>query len=179
MQSRLNKLAFLRAEYENHVSAAENSRLVLDQARKQLGEMKATHAAAKAASLVSVIDIPETGPNPVGLGRSQVVLLGSVGGCFLAVAWIFLTSASFNSPRVVGESHLAAARPSATHSHQNADPYQGTREDWNPANSSTQDSVSSVPEKNAHTVAAVPPIHTQDVGMNLLRSSGNGAMQAN
>ncbi|MCG8447979.1 MAG: Wzz/FepE/Etk N-terminal domain-containing protein [Pirellulales bacterium] len=91
LHGRLGKLAALRAEYANHISAAENSRLVLDQAGKQLGEVRAAQAAAQNVSLVTLIDKPETGPHPVGLGRASVLVMGTFGGLVLGLGWVFLT----------------------------------------------------------------------------------------
>ena len=91
LRQRLSRLAELRADYANHVSTVENSRLVLDQARKRLGEVRATQAAARNVSLVNLIDEPETGPNPVGLGRASVLMLGTLGGLALGLGWFFLT----------------------------------------------------------------------------------------
>lgn len=91
IQNRLSRLAELRAEYANLVSAADNSRQVLDQARKQLGEVSAAQAAAKNVSLVMALDKPETGPNPVSIARSSVVMLGAIGGFALGLGGLFLT----------------------------------------------------------------------------------------
>ena len=91
LRQRLSSLAELRARYANHVSAAENSRLVLNQASQQLGEVRAAQAAAHNVSLVSTIDQPETGPNPAGLGRASVVLMGSLGGLAMGLGWFFFT----------------------------------------------------------------------------------------
>jgi hypothetical protein len=91
VQHRLTHLAGLRADYANRTSAVENSRKVLDQAQKNLGEVTATLVAANSASLVTPIDQPETGPNPAGPGRSVVVLLGTFGGFAIGLGWLFLT----------------------------------------------------------------------------------------
>jgi uncharacterized protein involved in exopolysaccharide biosynthesis len=102
IQTRLGRLAEYRAEYSSRVASVDNSRLVLNQARKQLSEVRAKQAAAQNAHLITPIDSPETGPHPVGLGRTMVVLLGTLGGLVLGLAWLFL-----NLP--TGE--LAAERP--------------------------------------------------------------------
>ncbi|MGI9427424.1 MAG: GumC family protein [Bythopirellula sp.] len=91
VQQRLSNLAGLRADYANRTSAVENSRNVLDQAQKHLGEVRATQVAAHSASLVTPIDKPETGPYPAGPGRSVVVLLGTFGGLAIGLGWLFLT----------------------------------------------------------------------------------------
>ena len=179
LQSRLSNLAVLRAEYENHVSAAENSRLVLDQALKQLGEVQATHAAAKAASLVSTIDSPETGPYPIGLGRSQVVLLGGLGGCFLAVAWIFITSTSFASSRSHSASQETTTRTPTTNPNRNGEHSLETDESWSPVLSPTQKSKPGVAEQLTHAVTSGQPTQAHNEGLNSLGASTNGAIHAN
>ena len=93
VQQRLGRLAGLRAGYANRMAAVENSRQVLDQAQKQLGEVSATEAAAQTASLVTPLDRPETGPYPGGPGRAAVVLFGTFGGFVLGLGWLFLTVA--------------------------------------------------------------------------------------
>jgi polysaccharide biosynthesis transport protein len=90
MQARLNRLAEFRAEYSSRVASAENSHLILNQARKQLSEVRAKQAAAQEAHLITAIDSPETGPYPVGLGRTMVVVLGTFGGLVMGLAWLFL-----------------------------------------------------------------------------------------
>jgi uncharacterized protein involved in exopolysaccharide biosynthesis len=109
MQTRLNHLAELRAEYSSRVASVENSRLVLNQARKQLSEVQAKQAAAQNAHLITAIDAPETGPYPVGLGRTMVVLLGTFGGLVLGLAWLFLNLPTENS--ATGASAKPAERP--------------------------------------------------------------------
>lgn len=88
---RLAGLAERRAEYSNRVAAVDNSRQVLDQARKQLIEARAEQVAASSASLVTVLDQPDGGTHPVGIGRTSVLLVGTVGGLILGLGLTFLT----------------------------------------------------------------------------------------
>jgi uncharacterized protein involved in exopolysaccharide biosynthesis len=90
IQTRLNRLAEFRAEYSSRVASVESSHLVLNQAKKQLSEVQAKQAASQNAHLITVIDTPETGPYPIGLGRTLVVLLGTLGGLVMGLAWLFL-----------------------------------------------------------------------------------------
>lgn len=92
LQARLTRLAEFRAEYSSRVASVENSRMVLNQVRTQLSEVRAKQAAAEDGSLITPIDVPETGPYPVGLGRTMIVLLGTLGGLVLGVAWLFLNA---------------------------------------------------------------------------------------
>ncbi|NOY43582.1 MAG: hypothetical protein GXP26_17315 [Planctomycetes bacterium] len=91
VQRRLNGLAQHRAEYTNRVAAVENSREVIAQARKQLGELRAVQVAAQNTKLVTPIDRPEVGDNPIGLGRSSLVMAGTLGGFILGMGCLFLT----------------------------------------------------------------------------------------
>ena len=102
---RLARLAGMRASYANHTAAVENSRKVLGQAQKQLGEVNATLVAAHSASLVTPIDQPETGPYQAGPGRASIVLLGTFGGFALGLGWLFLTVV----PTPTVEDHLDVA----------------------------------------------------------------------
>jgi polysaccharide biosynthesis transport protein len=97
MEQRLHRLAELRAEYSAKVASVENSRTVLSQARKQLAEVRAREVAALGAQLVTPIDSPETGPYPVGLGRTMVVVLGTFGGLVMGLAWLFLSLPTGNA----------------------------------------------------------------------------------
>lgn len=97
LQSRLTRLAEFRAEYSSRVASVDNSRNVLNQARKQLSEVRAKQAAAENARLLTPIDSPETGPYPVGLGRTMVVILGTLGGLVVGLAWVFLNEPAPNT----------------------------------------------------------------------------------
>jgi len=88
---RLAGLARRRAEYSNRVAALENSRKVLDQARKHLTETRAEQVAAHSASLVTALDKADAGTHPIGIGRTSVLLVGTIGGLILGLGWMFLT----------------------------------------------------------------------------------------
>lgn len=105
LQARLVKLAEQRAEYANRIAAVDNSRATLNQARHNLSTAKAAEAAAQGASLVTRIGAPETGPRPVGPGRTIIALAGAVGGGMLGVALIFFTAVGAppeSTPSLVG-----------------------------------------------------------------------------
>jgi succinoglycan biosynthesis transport protein ExoP len=92
LQSRLASLAEQRAEYANRVAAVENSRASLNQARHNLSTAKAAEAAAQGASLVTKIGQPETGPYPVGPGRTVITAAGAVAGLMLGAGLIFFSA---------------------------------------------------------------------------------------
>ncbi len=94
LQGRLAKLADLRAEYSNRVAAVDNSRQSLDNAKDNLSTAKAALAAAHSGSLVTRLDRPETGPYPVGLGRTVVTAAGGLAGLMLGLGLVFLSVAA-------------------------------------------------------------------------------------
>lgn len=91
LQARLTKLAELRGEYSNRVAAVENSRVTLDKARQNLSVAQAAQAAARTGSLVTRIDLPETGPYPAGPGRKVMAGAGAVSGLMLGLGLVFLS----------------------------------------------------------------------------------------
>ena len=111
LQSRLAKLAEQRAEYANRVAAVENSRESLNQARHNLSTAKAAEAAAQGSSLVTKIGQPETGPYPVGPGRTIITLAGAVAGFMLGAGLIFFV-ASAPVERTTNE--IVGVRPAPT-----------------------------------------------------------------
>ncbi|MCA9231094.1 MAG: hypothetical protein KDA57_10605 [Planctomycetales bacterium] len=121
VQQRLENLADRRVEYSNRVSAVENSRLLLDQAQKQLSELQAAHLAASSASLVTPVDSPEVGSSPIGLGRASVLAIGSMGGLVIGLGWVFLTvvPATSKTPEPL-VSQTKRIRPAAPPVYQNA-----------------------------------------------------------
>jgi uncharacterized protein involved in exopolysaccharide biosynthesis len=98
LEQRLEKLAGLRAQYSSQVKAVEGSRSVLDQTRRQLSEVRARQVAARNSSLVTPLDEAETGPYPVGMGRTSVLGIGTIGGFVMGIGWLFLTGVPTTVP---------------------------------------------------------------------------------
>jgi succinoglycan biosynthesis transport protein ExoP len=90
LQSRFTQLAEERAEYSNRVAAVDNRRQTLDRARENLSTAKAAQAAAHSGSLVTRLDKPETGPYPVGPGRTAITGAGAMAGFMLGLGLTFL-----------------------------------------------------------------------------------------
>jgi succinoglycan biosynthesis transport protein ExoP len=90
-KQRLDRLAAIRADYANLVAEVHRRSDTLKTAENQLAEASASQASAHAASLISQIDAPETGPSPIGLGNTAIVFLGVLGGVLLATGILFLT----------------------------------------------------------------------------------------
>ncbi len=96
-RERLARLAGARAEYANLVTAVENYTKLVEAARKNLGEARANHASAHAASVIGRIDGVEAGVRPVGLGRVTITAAGSVAGLILGLGLVFLMAGSVPS----------------------------------------------------------------------------------
>ena len=88
---RLGRLAGLRAAYASQVAETASRTKLLERAEQNLAEAHATHASAKAASLLSCIDVPDAGIRPVSPSRAMIVLAGIAGGLLLGLGVVFLT----------------------------------------------------------------------------------------
>ncbi|MBN1854812.1 MAG: hypothetical protein JW829_18915 [Pirellulales bacterium] len=89
-QSRLERLAQLRANYSNLIALNENRTKLAEAARNDLADAQAAKTSARAASLIQRIDGPETGVNPVGPGRAVVAGTGLIGGFVFGMGLLFL-----------------------------------------------------------------------------------------
>jgi uncharacterized protein involved in exopolysaccharide biosynthesis len=89
VQQRLEKLAGLRAEYSNLVVESEKRTQLLTDLERKLVEAKAGEASTTITSLISRVDGPETGPKPMGPGRTTLLLAG-IGAGFVAGAGVLL-----------------------------------------------------------------------------------------
>lgn len=89
--ARLARLAALRAPYSNQVAETNNRATLLERAEQNLAEARATHASARATSLISRIDAPDAGIRPVGPSRAMIVLIGLAGGLLTGFGVLLLT----------------------------------------------------------------------------------------
>jgi uncharacterized protein involved in exopolysaccharide biosynthesis len=87
---RLDRLVTVRAGYANEVTETKNRAVLLERAEQNLAEARAARASAKAASLISRIDMPDAGIYPVGPGRIAIALSGLVGGLLAGFGVVFL-----------------------------------------------------------------------------------------
>ena len=69
--ARLTRLAGLRAAYANLLSEATNRAKLLDRAEQNLTNARSNSASAKAASLITRVDAPDTGTSPVSPERGD------------------------------------------------------------------------------------------------------------
>lgn len=87
---RLARMATVRAEYSNLVAAVKHRTETLKSVEHDLAEARASHAAARAASLISLIDSPDTGTRPVGPSRATIVAAGLLGGTLFGFGIVLL-----------------------------------------------------------------------------------------
>jgi succinoglycan biosynthesis transport protein ExoP len=89
---RLENLAGIRARYANLSDEVQQRSRMVDQARKELADARASHASAASVSLLTPVDGPETGDRPTGPGRTTIVLAAMVGGLISGLGLVFLAS---------------------------------------------------------------------------------------
>lgn len=122
-ETRLDRLAELRAAYAARLAEYENRVAALGQAENHLAEARASQASAAAASLITRLDEAQTGANPLGPGRTMIVLLGTAGGLLLGFGVLFLTVPSATSAPAAQPAPAAALRaPSVNGSPTNGRP---------------------------------------------------------
>jgi hypothetical protein len=80
----------MRATYETQAAENKHRTLLVDKAEQNLTEARASVAGANAASLIGIIDQPDTGSKPIGPGRSVIALGGLFGGLMLGGGVLFL-----------------------------------------------------------------------------------------
>jgi polysaccharide biosynthesis transport protein len=87
---RLNRLADIRANYTNVVAEVRSRSEELHQIRRDLTQALAARDSATTTSLITRLDGPIIGENPVGPGRSTIVGAAMTGGLFLGLGIVFL-----------------------------------------------------------------------------------------
>lgn len=92
VESRLDRLAGLRAQYNNLDTEVKQRAEIVQKATKDLADARASHAAAGASSLITRIDGPQLGLYPLGPGRSMICVAGLFGGLATGMGLVFLVS---------------------------------------------------------------------------------------
>jgi uncharacterized protein involved in exopolysaccharide biosynthesis len=90
--ARVERLAGMRATYTNLLSETSNRAKLLERAEQGLNNARSTLAGAKASSLISPVDDPDTGTHPVSPSRSLVILGGLLGGLLTGLGVVLLTA---------------------------------------------------------------------------------------
>ncbi len=88
---RFDRLASLRAQYSNLVATAKHRTEILKTAQSELAESRASQAAARTASLITLVDDPDAGSRPIGPGRTVITLAGALGGLLISLGVVCMT----------------------------------------------------------------------------------------
>lgn len=88
---RLERLATLRASYSNQVAETQSRKTLLERAEDKLAEARTSQATANTASLITCIDLPDTGTDPLGPGRAVLMLMGLAAGACCGLGMVVLT----------------------------------------------------------------------------------------
>jgi polysaccharide biosynthesis transport protein len=91
VQDRLVHLATIRAQYSNLAATTRQRGDVLKTAQQELAEARAGQAAARAASLITLVGQANVGSRPVGPGKTIILLASLVGGLAVGAGIVFLT----------------------------------------------------------------------------------------
>ncbi|MEQ8788367.1 MAG: hypothetical protein RIC55_18805 [Pirellulaceae bacterium] len=91
VEQRLDRLAQLRARYANLVADVKQRSEILDEAQRELADARASEGAAESSSLLTRIDGPVIGNDPIGPGLGAIVAIGFGGGLMIGLGAVFLT----------------------------------------------------------------------------------------
>jgi uncharacterized protein involved in exopolysaccharide biosynthesis len=94
VETRLNRLAALRASYSNLVAQSRQCTESLQHAQKELADARASQAAAQSASLITRLDQPVVGNSPLGPSTAMLIAGGAGGGLAIGLSLVFLLSPS-------------------------------------------------------------------------------------
>jgi uncharacterized protein involved in exopolysaccharide biosynthesis len=106
--ARLDKLAGLRAEYSSLVNDMRHRTTLVEKAQQTLAEARASQAGASTASLLTFVDRPETGDQPLGPSAALILLAGLAGGLMCGFGVVFLTAP-------LEEAHSSQANEAPSH----------------------------------------------------------------
>lgn len=91
-EGRIANLALIRADYSNVASEVRARNEQLQEAERELAQAEAARDAAKTSSLITRLDEPLLGENPVGPGRSTILAGVTISGLFFGFGVVFLLS---------------------------------------------------------------------------------------
>jgi uncharacterized protein involved in exopolysaccharide biosynthesis len=92
LRQRFQRLASVRAEYSNLVSAVKNRSESLRTVEHELAEARASQASAHTTSTINLIDGPHTGARPISPAASMILLAGAAGGLLLGGAAVVVSA---------------------------------------------------------------------------------------
>ncbi len=111
IESRMGRLAAMRADYNNLVKEVEQRGAIFSETQHELADVRANQAAAQAVSLLTRLDSPTTGDSPVGPGRSMIGLCGLFGGLITGFGIVFLTAPVLDLSPETSVRSLLTTRP--------------------------------------------------------------------
>ncbi len=92
LESSLEKIARIRADYSNVASEVKSLSLQLQECGRELGQAQASRLAAATSSLITRLDEPVIGEKPIGPGRGSIVVGATASGFFFGLGLVFLLS---------------------------------------------------------------------------------------
>ncbi len=92
LESRLEKIARIRAEYSNVASDVKSLNQQLQETSRELGQAQSARLAATTSSLIARMDEPILGEKPIGPGRTMIVAGATFSGMFFGFGLVFLLS---------------------------------------------------------------------------------------
>lgn len=99
--ARLQAIAAQRATYADLIAESRHRTEILKAAEEKLADANAGQDAAKTVSLISLIDKPVAGDDPVGPGRTVIVAGGFFAGLMIGLAGLFLAIPFGGHPRAM------------------------------------------------------------------------------
>ncbi len=94
VQTRLDRLAGVRARYEILVADVQDRSAQVKAGQRALAEARASLGAAVKSSFITRVDHPEAGDGPIGPGRMSLLLGSWLGGAMVGLGLVFLVSSS-------------------------------------------------------------------------------------
>jgi uncharacterized protein involved in exopolysaccharide biosynthesis len=110
LQGRLERLAGIRPQYSTVLQEVHQRNEAMANARRKLAAAQAAHAGAQSAGLITFVESPIAGKDPLGPGRTTIVLFGILGGLAIGGGVLFLTVPSLKSPVAETEEQFAASQ---------------------------------------------------------------------
>ncbi len=90
LETRLGKIANIRADYSNLVNEVRGRNQQLQDAERELAQAQASRDAALNSSLITRLDQPMIGEKPIGPGRSTILAGATISGLFFGLGIVFL-----------------------------------------------------------------------------------------
>ncbi len=90
LESRLEKIARIRADYANVVSEVKSRNQQLQESERELIQAQASRDAALTSSLITRLGEPQLGEKPIGPGRSTILAGATASGLLFGLGIVFL-----------------------------------------------------------------------------------------